>query len=421
MNALKSASHIIAVDVGTQCDNRLMGTLLSDISQKLQNKPITYLTSPNNEIVSRVTGIKVVKYDPHPEYFTQSSSLDPADPSANVVLWALTHPIDAYMSMRWYSYLAERVEKMCNNKLLKRSATGEGIVVLLWYPLIGLLWRFSPAFFDLIMQKRIHVHIIYCAPGLPSSQVPWLFDSILKSKRFKGLYPSDDAKKSTASKRRNMRSGMAYLERISNGTSLKLSVDEVMQSVSHIMLMRPNVIPLIKFRYPVVWYTNTEKTKTKTIINDDLRTFLTRHSKKIIYVTFGSYAAALTHFIERFHVRLVDFCRTTGHVALVHNVPGIAPSPFINVQEGFIPYEAVVPHCALVVFTGSVCLQNVCLHHATPMLFVPVLVEQFFWARNYKHFTGVSFLSTDSQLRKVPFGEAITSGRVRRYLRGCAP
>jgi hypothetical protein len=412
MNTLSSASHIIAVDVGTQCDNRLMGTLLSHISHKNRNTKITYLTGPNNVVVSSPTpGIKITKYDPHPDYFTQSSSLVPADPSSNLILWALTHPIDAYMSMRWYSYLAGHIEKMCR-RLFKRAKESVTVTVMLWYPLLGLLWRFSPEFFELIRQKRVHVHMVYCAPGLPSTQVPWLFDSILTSKRFKGLYPCGT--KDAVSKRRNMRSGMMYLERISNGTSLDLSIDEVMQSVTHVMLMMPNVIPEIKFRYPVIWCSDvlnkTNRNHHAKSISNDLKTFLSLNKKKIVYVTFGSYATTLERFIERFVVRLVEFCKTTGHVALVHNVPGIAPSPFINVQECFIPYEAVVPHCALVVFTGSVCLQNVCLRHATPMLFVPVLAEQFFWARNYKHFTGVPFLWSDSQLKKVPFVKAITLG-----------
>ena len=64
----------------------------------------------------------------------------------------------------------------------------------------------------------------------------------------------------------------------------------------------------------------------------------------------------------------------------------------IIVINGYIPYEYVVPRCKLVVFTGSVCLQNICMYHSTPMLFVPVLNEQFFWARNYKHHTGIDYI-----------------------------
>jgi hypothetical protein len=37
-----------------------------------------------------------------------------------------------------------------------------------------------------------------------------------------------------------------------------------------------------------------------------------------------------------------------------------------------------------VIFTGSMCLQLECIKTGTPMLFVPYLTEQYFWAKNYK-------------------------------------
>jgi len=71
-------------------------------------------------------------------------------------------------------------------------------------------------------------------------------------------------------------------------------------------------------------------------------------------------------------------------------------SPFFHVHAGFVPYSDLIPHSALVCFTGSMCLQLICLHNAVPIVFVPLLTEQFFWAKNYEHFTGVPYVDSKS-------------------------
>lgn len=412
MSSIFGTQHIIAADVGTQCDNRLMTDAIKHLVSR--GHIINYLTNPSNEV--SIDGVRRIYYEePQPDFFVQNSDLLPADPSANVVWWAITHPLDAYKSVQWYTKVAKKLTSLC------KRALGRGvprISLLLWYPLLSVLWRFDPNFFELIASKnKVDVYILYCAPGLPSEGTPWLFDSVLKSPGFRGLWS-----KSISSREHNLSSGIAFLERAASGTSLSYTIDEVMYKVTHVLMINRYVLPptsILRFRYPVVWWPEgLISPPVKHVIPLDLELFLRVNNGRIIYVTFGSYANAIAPFIEGFLVRLVEFCRKTNHVAFVHNVPGIAPSPIIRVQEGYVPYESIVPHSALVVFTGSVCLQTVCHHNSTPMLFVPVLAEQFFWARNYKYHTDVPFLraTRDGVPRYVPFAKAIRAPRVRRYL-----
>ena len=64
-----------------------------------------------------------------------------------------------------------------------------------------------------------------------------------------------------------------------------------------------------------------------------------------------------------------------------------------HVYRGFVSYDDVVQTVDLVAFTGSMCLQLKCLISRVPMIFVPLLTEQYFWAKNYKHFTGMPYIA----------------------------
>lgn len=66
-------------------------------------------------------------------------------------------------------------------------------------------------------------------------------------------------------------------------------------------------------------------------------------------------------------------------------------SKYVTSVDGYIPYTKMIPKSKLVIFTGSACLLNTCYLYKTPMYFVPVLAEQYFWAKNYHYFTGTSF------------------------------
>jgi UDP:flavonoid glycosyltransferase YjiC (YdhE family) len=43
----------------------------------------------------------------------------------------------------------------------------------------------------------------------------------------------------------------------------------------------------------------------------------------------------------------------------------------------------------------------VCIYNKTPMIFVPLLAEQFFWARNYEAMTGTPFVHYQSADHRI--------------------
>jgi hypothetical protein len=145
----------------------------------------------------------------------------------------------------------------------------------------------------------------------------------------------------------------------------------------------------------------------------------------LIFVSFGTYGkvSELVHPVQHLLKNLNTYCKTQNGVVVYHN-GGSLMADFIKSEklgnirlwDGFIQYEDVVPLASLVVFTGSCCLQNISLFHKVPMLFLPILNEQFYWAKNYMHHTGVPYIDhrTYFFLRDYPTFEIVLQKAMSR-------
>ena len=67
-------------------------------------------------------------------------------------------------------------------------------------------------------------------------------------------------------------------------------------------------------------------------------------------------------------------------------------SNYIKFWKKFIPYPAIVKQSNVVLFSGSLCLQNVCWLYGCPMLIMPLHTEQYLWAKLYKRYTTVDYI-----------------------------
>jgi UDP:flavonoid glycosyltransferase YjiC (YdhE family) len=150
-------------------------------------------------------------------------------------------------------------------------------------------------------------------------------------------------------------------------------------------------------------------------VPDAVRDFFERaraSASRVIFVSYGSFGnVPELRKVTRKLVRQVAaqrhaggwavfFHDTADDDALVREAREWAAKEFSGVlftYAGFVPYDVIVPRVDMVVFTGSMCLQHACLRARTPMLFVPLLTEQFFWAKNYQHFTGVPYVSVEEE------------------------
>jgi UDP:flavonoid glycosyltransferase YjiC (YdhE family) len=64
----------------------------------------------------------------------------------------------------------------------------------------------------------------------------------------------------------------------------------------------------------------------------------------------------------------------------------------VLIVSGFLPYTSILPQTSILITTGSYCIQHLALYYNVPMLFVPILTEQYFWAKNYRQQTGIPYI-----------------------------
>lgn len=391
---------ILSIDLGTYCDNALAMTVLSDF---VEDHTI-YVVADEKHEVSKHKNIQKIPYKT-PAFILEDESMDLADPHQSMVLWALTNPHRAYETAKWSSVMKTKVEET-----LRKHKHIKTIIAL--YPAFPVIARIKEE-----LLANVQVYIVYYAPGIPNKSIPWLFDSVYRDKGFK-IY------KTTAED--NLKSTLSYMQRIATFTGQRLStLLEKFASFHHVLAWDPKVLrndvkPFIHESVKLKVYCTgaiLKKNDGAPIPLSPLLECVLKTYKKLIFMSFGSYAnnAYLRNVLPPLLKLLEDCAVEQGYHVIFHN--GHYHSRHITSINGFIPYESVIAHCSLVVFTGSVCLQNICLLQQVPMLFVPVLAEQHFWAHNYKFCTGISPIQPDKVIKKHHIYTAMKSMKVKHYLK----
>lgn len=376
---------VLTIDLGTFCDNTLM---LNAIEKLHPTYKIVYVTDEGNSAPSHIVKVPYKT----PDYFLNDADLKMADPQASVLAWSLQNPVATFETVKWMRTLKRMLRELVKIPDLK--------AIVLLYPALMLLWQLPREAIE-----KIPVFILYYAPGFPNLDIPWIFDSVLKDEGYP-LYIKDAA---------NMESTLSYFKRATlfSGMCFENAMARY-KKATHVVAWDPNVMPTLTSKMGLSFATIGALLPKMRAIGAKLPKHIQAHLRsKIVFITFGSYASTFSAFTSAL-VPVVLRAFPKCHV-VIHNGPAYH-HPRVANTHGFLPYEKIVPHARLVVFTGSVCLQNICLYHRTPMLFVPLLTEQFFWAKNYQYQTHIPFVT----LPEVPGVEHLVSAgkseRVRGYL-----
>jgi len=376
--------HILAVDLGTYCDNALMENAIHKLIQEYQ---VIYLTDRNHTVPEGCI------YEPFttPDFFIKDPKLKIADTQENIWLWSARHPRKSVEAIQWATSIYEQISS------IYRKYEIHAVVML--YPALAMTW--------FLLNYPAPVYVLYYAPGFLNKTIPWIFDSKMKSREFE-LYNTDEDT--------NMKSGYTMLNRLCIASRRlpceRQLVHMILKQLNHVLCWDKHVTPKIT---PALEGLRTHYVGSlynyNTIKDVELE-------QSTVFVSFGSYgnAKVLIPIVEALMAALDEYCEANNGVSVIfHN--GNYNSKHVKSVKGFIPYHEIVPKCRLVIFTGSACLQNICLFYAKPMLFVPILVEQFFWAKNYAHMTGVDYIdSTKNVLDKIKQACEITP-KCKRYLK----
>jgi len=373
---------VLALCLGTSCDFRLMDYAVLPMMSKYN---IVYITDKKHKIPEGCQG----SYFHTPEFLTNDIDLAIANTSKNIFHWAIVKPKKVYDAFSFYQYVKD--------KIVREVEKHNPVAMIVLYPAFGIICRLP----EEIIEK-VPTYVYYYAPGYVNKKLPWLFDSRMKSSRLQ-LYKNDPEQ--------NYESGMEYLKRVLMASGNDVNI---FKKMTHVICWDKNILPDIPIEFADVKTMYLGSLLPPVIRLDKWSDMPDFGDKDIIFMSFGSYGThkSLERVIEYLYKKLVVYCKKNNCVVLHHN--GTVRNEYVYGYEGFIPYEYIVPRSKLVIFTGSVCLQTLCLYHMIPMLFVPLLAEQYFWAKNYKHFTGVGFVNPRRKINKVNVDKAMV---VNKYLK----
>ena len=410
-------SRLVVVDIGTFCDARLMDDVLSGVSKTFD---LVYVVDEKRKLPKGSKSYRLKT----PGMITGSSSeidLPFFDKANDLAIWGLYNPIKALSAFTWVNTLKTLTEKAV------RENNAQGLI--LHYGASMLIWKLDPE-----LLNSIPVYIIYHAPGLINRTIPWIFDPIMKDPNF-NLYKQGNGYKKIC-----LESWYSYYTKIAANIIVELdytSIKSKIAHLNHILCWDPKVTKKLEINqkefdkvyqigniynkkyFQKKWYSINRSDKK----NDKLEKWI--DEGPTVFMSFGTFCSNVE--LMKILPNLLNFLEKTGVRVLFHLTTSefnIRESNLRKVHKGWLPYEWVVPKCSAVIFTGSVCLQSICIFNKKPMIFVPLLAEQFFWAKNYKAMTGTPYISyLDSEVDNIVDMEnahkACESSSTKKYL-NCA-
>lgn len=391
---MRKREHVLAIDLGTFCDNKLMESALREVKKRYK---VVYLTDEGHKLDK--TYIK----EPFatPDFFIKDPHTRVANSSKGFWSWMVTRPGDTYHAYKWAMQMRDKV----NDLIAKYQPK----CILVLYPALSVVWLFE-------QPPEIPLYVLYYAPGIVSRDIPWLFDSKLRDPSFKLYKPSNE----------NVESGLEYLCRLSSHSFRTGTTEEVFRSLHHVFCWDKELVPELKLGYRglhvhKVGALLSDGTQKKVVRagNPVLRNLVARHPN-IIFVSFGTYGGSelLKPQLEKLLPALHNFCVANDFAVIFHNGSALCPPELDTIHsiDGYVPYEYIVPKSKLVIFTGSVCLQNISFFYGVPMVFFPVLIEQFYWAKNYEYHTNIPYIDYQSTSLPEPFDAFVKKAMKRNKL-----
>ena len=395
--------RLLVVEIGTFCDFQWMDTALYGLSERYD---LHILTNEGRVVPSWVKGVYTVKT---PAWVLKDIDHMPFKSDTDL---KYTMTMDAYKhaeGYNWYSRLGALIQSVYE------ELNPVGFVV--HYGIIGTLMWIPPE------ALRIPIIVLYYCPAFVNTTTPYPFDSILKNTSF-DLYSNTKQYHTLVANSWKRWEYFYTLIGWNSFSALKSFLSKLEHVVCYDSHITPPVTPLYKsFKVHHLGSIYADaKLESKRWYSPDhgrsppesLARFL-KQRRPILTMSFGSYL--MSYQLLKILPFLVEATVGCGYAIVFHASVGAADvaklrplvetSPYVHLHPGWLPYEWIVPKSNKIMFTGSICLQTVCLYNQTPMIFVPMLAEQFFWARNYEFMTRyekpLTKSATPVQTTGVPF------------------
>jgi hypothetical protein len=263
-----------------------------------------------------------------------------------------------------------------------------------------------------------------------------MFDSTMRRDDYKPYIETE----------KNIESTLNYFTRIATfyGMEIKDFLD-IYYNVNHVIAWEKNMLK----KEPTPVLTNMQTKYLGHIISkgnidempSDLQSIIKNFGEHngLVLVSFGTFATSsgLKDRVIKILEALQTYC-SENNMYVIYHIGNISDKlkdycvgesfyarddlKRIICYKGFIPYGTIITQCKFVVFTGSTCLQTTCLYNKTPMIFVPLLTEQYFWAKNYKILTDVDYIKpsdikSNTKINIKNYVQKMNSPKCKEYMK----
>lgn len=412
---------ILALDFGTFCDQKLALQCFQEFVNL--GHQVIHVTGKENAERSKAAGLVPVTYEFSNDAIKKLSDLAGVKNVTDYLKHVFGNRKSYFGSLISLNNLNKRVRLMVDH--ISAYSSIDAIVAI--YSALPLLSALS-----LHLLRRVPSFLILQAPAIPNYTVRWIFADqmkdpdvpVYKLNRHFEIANFDDAKHTmkliVGKQRYNDIRGLINSKQI----SLLQAWDS--KSLKRIETDVP-LIPCGGIYDPSLIRTFA---RTPPAIDGALVKFLSlrRHHHKYCYFSLGSFAG-IPHgkLVALLTSLIVGVERLGSSLMMIFHHPfkdkSSVLSAFLEKNshilqfDGFLPHEWIVPRMDFVVTTGSTCLNNICLVAKKPTVYVPIISEQFFWAKNYQYQTNVPYVDIHRDFDELDLFQIKINSILRRSLK----
>lgn len=413
MSLREKRKNILVFNNGTYGDGAIIETVLKELKaflstkDKQNNYSIIYATNKASILPDGTQPKHIFDF---PEFVLNDPLLGPADSSQSLFDFVFNNAFHVKSLADW-SYSTVQVLKDLYEKY-------NPVGVIYNFSLLPAIFRANHEFPDMLRTKQIPTFVFYYAPGIPNQMTPWIYDGRLRKRNFQLYAPKHMSNASESWETIITRSTIKPTISTFFNTDVRIETAvDLLGSLYHLLAWPPSLVPpivpanedmrLIPVSYNMFTQSpqkrpgvTPKEDKGKKLPQDVLR-FVQKHQQSkqpLVFMSFGSFVK-IPHFRALIPYLVNELVQT--HAVIVHKTwkdndadicPPASRENNCYVHEGFIDYDKIIPYMTIVMGSGSYGLQTVCLKHQKPMIMVPIITEQYFWAKNFQHFTGVYYI-----------------------------
>lgn len=277
------------------------------------------------------------------------------------------------------------------------------------------LVHYPALIFNPVLSKAKKLGIFYVAPGYPNLKIPYIF-----SPEINGYNPGED-KRYTSSIDMTLRISMTsgkndnlykLMKKADIFTMWDPLIKEPPKTIKNIIKLSNILTTDVSFprnTLPELLRAFNKKNGADTYrLTTALKLFV--DNKKLVYISFGSFVAK-TGIIKQTINNLLNLEYKIIYHGKYQDFLEFEQNKNVFLYDKYIPHEWIIPHCYMVMTSGSYCMTSVANYHGVFLLHAPLLKEQLFWAKCYAYNTDSKFIDlvTKNQYNDKEIKEIINS------------